>query len=720
MRYQAHVQPLETFGYQETKVFSIAATGKAFRNLMDGLYSRKYEAIVREICTNAQDSHIAAGTPARKFLIQLPKILKPIFLVRDYGVGMSHQQVMDRYSVLFDSTKDKSNLENGMLGLGSKSPFAYTDGFTLRCWDGQSVRTYTAFLGEGGVPQISLAGSVPSSEPRGVEVSFAVKREDFGQFETALLRVLKGFAHFPEGTPEDILESLAQQPSRYGDGWAIMPNNWIRGGDKVYALQGCVLYPVEFGRLETNDGDLENISYSLKGTIVLDFPIGSLSFTPGRETLTYDETTVAALQSHWRRFRADIDRLFEENFADCTTDWERRLKIKSANSLPLFSLSKIHLRGREIDRYISKMVPRDIWSGTTVADYPFEIYRNSAGSASLRKVSTSRGYRSNKPTEAVDWLGRPLLFCENPGDLRDWRSRLRHYMAENQTNEFVAFLKEDAPVPFDWSVLGHPPLLDISKMPIPPRAPRERSDFKRFLAVNSYRELEHIREDDLPEDAEYVFVHGTQVVRPHATKPAKDWTRVSSSRSFINNYCLTGADIGKIFFVKMRGNEVYKRFRSLKLYTATLDDYISGLSLREIREYVAVWNRNVFLDLWYSKSHSLLPKESIRSLPRSHPIRRLGRFNRAYDKVADEDRQRYQELMTEDQSHIRELIFSRARAAKMEILTPGGWSGGEHLNPILSRRMTEILECAAALSRVRHSPRRDEIVSDYIRKESKL
>ncbi len=134
MKYNPHLQPLETEGFGETRDYSIAATGKAFRNLMDGLYSRKIEAVVREISTNAQDSHTEAGWPTRPFLVQLPTVFRATFSVRDYGVGMPHAQVMDRYSTLFDSTKDQSNDQVGMLGLGSKSPFAYTDGFTLRCW----------------------------------------------------------------------------------------------------------------------------------------------------------------------------------------------------------------------------------------------------------------------------------------------------------------------------------------------------------------------------------------------------------------------------------------------------------------------------------------------------------------------------------------------------------------------------------------------------------
>ena len=45
--------------------YSIDATAKAFAILSDGLYSNKILAVVRELSTNAYDSHVAAGCPER-------------------------------------------------------------------------------------------------------------------------------------------------------------------------------------------------------------------------------------------------------------------------------------------------------------------------------------------------------------------------------------------------------------------------------------------------------------------------------------------------------------------------------------------------------------------------------------------------------------------------------------------------------------------------------
>lgn len=86
--------PVETSLLGETKSFSIKADGKAFKILIDGLYSDKPRAIVRELWSNAWDSHVSAGIADRPFKVVLPTKWDETFSVRDYGIGMTHDEVM--------------------------------------------------------------------------------------------------------------------------------------------------------------------------------------------------------------------------------------------------------------------------------------------------------------------------------------------------------------------------------------------------------------------------------------------------------------------------------------------------------------------------------------------------------------------------------------------------------------------------------------------------
>ena len=105
MQYGHKFAAVESEGLGETKGFTIAASGKAFRSLIDSIYSRKIEAPIRELATNAFDGHLAVGK-IEPFDVHLPTILDPTFWVRDYGCSMTHEMVMNRYTTLFDSTKD--------------------------------------------------------------------------------------------------------------------------------------------------------------------------------------------------------------------------------------------------------------------------------------------------------------------------------------------------------------------------------------------------------------------------------------------------------------------------------------------------------------------------------------------------------------------------------------------------------------------------------------
>ena len=89
--------------------FRIRNSAKAFNILSSGLYANKIRAIVRELSCNAVDSHTAAGKQDTPFDVHLPNQLDPTFSIRDYGTGLTHEQVQSIYTTYFESTKTESN-----------------------------------------------------------------------------------------------------------------------------------------------------------------------------------------------------------------------------------------------------------------------------------------------------------------------------------------------------------------------------------------------------------------------------------------------------------------------------------------------------------------------------------------------------------------------------------------------------------------------------------
>ena len=121
----------------EGKAFSIKNSPVAFEILSSKLYSDANMAVVRELLCNAYDSHKACGKQDVPIHVQLPSYLNKNFIIRDYGLGLSKEDVIDLYTTFFHSTKADSNDFTGCFGLGSKTPFSYTDAFTVTSyWNG--------------------------------------------------------------------------------------------------------------------------------------------------------------------------------------------------------------------------------------------------------------------------------------------------------------------------------------------------------------------------------------------------------------------------------------------------------------------------------------------------------------------------------------------------------------------------------------------------------
>ena len=326
-------------GARERGTFTILATSKAFQILIAGLYSDKPRAVIRELMTNAWDSHVSAGKATLPVKLSLPSCWDPQFAVRDYGTSLSHEDVMGLYTTVFASTKDQDNAQVGKFGLGSKVPFAYADTFGVTTWKDGLKRVYSCFM-SAGIPQIMLMhtehfatvaekhealdvmlahGYEPSAifaafgigavvddedvpaavnealgDETGLEVAFPVQPRDADTFTSAAKRVVFGFPVAPVSNVR-LLSDSDVQPAIVGTGWKLYQRDYDLGLNGLMVRQGCVLYPVDRSAVLNKVPECTSIEALHGEAIVLDMPIGSVEITPSRESLSYDDTTVANL-----------------------------------------------------------------------------------------------------------------------------------------------------------------------------------------------------------------------------------------------------------------------------------------------------------------------------------------------------------------------------------------------------------------------------------------
>lgn len=283
----------EIFGSQvETNSFSIKSSPKAFQILSSNLYSNKIRAVIREYSCNALDAHRYAKKEKEPFQVTLPSELQQNFIVRDFGNGLSEQEIKELFTTYFGSSKDQSNDFTGALGLGSKSAFSYTDSFNCTSYHNGTKSVYSLFLDQG-EPKVTLMYQSESDEPSGVEINIPVQYNDIYSFENEAQIVYSAFDVKPIGFEnktsihyyfKDFGTINLQKSSISRDEFA---------GKYIYARMGNVLYPISSEYTKNYRFDLELYGFgSLSNILFVDFNIGELDIAPSREQLSYDKTTI--------------------------------------------------------------------------------------------------------------------------------------------------------------------------------------------------------------------------------------------------------------------------------------------------------------------------------------------------------------------------------------------------------------------------------------------
>jgi len=300
--------------------FKIKASAKAFSILSSGLYANKIRAIVRELSCNAVDSHVAAGKTDTPFDVHLPNDLEPWFSIRDYGTGLTHEQVTQIYTTYFESTKTDSNEYIGALGLGSKSPFAYTDNFTVTAIRDNKKGIYTAFINQAGVPSIAQMMTEDTDEPAGVEVKFSVNdRYDYSKFRDEARSVYTYFKLRPVVSGYKDFEFYTESY----DSENIVPGvHSYKNNHRSRAVMGNIAYPIE---IPNSDKVLGNLRSLLNCGLEMHFAIGELDFQASREGLSYIPSTIEAIKNKLEAVNVALTTVLATEADAIENLWERAL-----------------------------------------------------------------------------------------------------------------------------------------------------------------------------------------------------------------------------------------------------------------------------------------------------------------------------------------------------------------------------------------------------------
>lgn len=455
-------------GSTAESTFQIANSAHSFQILSDTLYSRKVEAVIREVCTNGVDSHLLAKTD-KKLSVHIPTNWETQFIVRDFGTGLSDEAVMEMYTTYFHSTKLDEEQQTGCFGLGSKSPFAYADSFAVDVWFEGVHRIYSLFK-EDGIPKCVKLHEEESDEPSGLQVTIEVATHDVYNFQRAAKRVFKYFAVDVDVNIDFDKVEYTQTNEKYGIPLRIDRNQ------SFMAVMGNVAYPIDFNALRSQNflsikdvDEREEKKQQVRETIEvlqqlsgchLFFDVGQIMMTPSRETLSYSQFTIDAIINHCADIKTWLHDEFKAEIDACENLYKARLAYVKSNTPVVVKDMVTHWNKTQMwDDDGSQYVQLEEEHGIAL----FEARTDWSGKLSQNEVRNRLGFS----------IDRELIFNDmKTGGV----GRVRWYLDARNDAYFIKSGEiEDAHKVADLLGIPHSEIILTSKLEAPPRGSTAKS-----------------------------------------------------------------------------------------------------------------------------------------------------------------------------------------------------------------------------------------------------
>jgi hypothetical protein len=344
----------------------------------DGFYSNKEASVIREYSCNAMDSHIFSGIPTTPIEVTLPTQMEPELKIRDFGYGLSIDELSDIYFKYWKSTKRNTNELTGALGIGCKSGFAVSDVFTVVsiC---NGMKCIVTGQKDGFADVICHQ---QTNEPSGIEVIIPVQQKDVQKFITEALDFFQYWEIKPilknidEETVKAAFNTMDTKAFLEGSGWAVRPAGYGRG--KSVAVMANVAYNIDWDQVKNSlepqvAHKVEGIFAFLRENLTaLYFPNGTLAFTPNRESLQYNEVTVKALGDKLVGIYNTLLSLITSKIADAPNIWEAKIRYNQIFRKELDGFDKANVYGGNLITLESILKNRVQWNGIIIANGYFE------------------------------------------------------------------------------------------------------------------------------------------------------------------------------------------------------------------------------------------------------------------------------------------------------------------------------------------------------------
>ena len=282
--------------------------GFIFEMLRSKIYSDPIAAICREIASNSRDAnremmkgHVPVEIGIRKEHAMNGDSSLHLYF-KDSGPGISPSRMANVFCKYAKSTKRDDDSMTGGFGLGAKTPFAYSDAFTIITVVDGIEYMYTAYIDESRRGRIGKLNETASTESNCTTIMIPIRPNDRKKFEREIIKYT-GYWEVPP-TLVDFYENTTYGMHTKSSDVLLKSGRTVIVYDANYNSHfssACVLlvdgipYSCDITQCETykNAGQHSNIKNKV---IVIHAATGEVDLAVNRESLNYTQTTLDFIQ----------------------------------------------------------------------------------------------------------------------------------------------------------------------------------------------------------------------------------------------------------------------------------------------------------------------------------------------------------------------------------------------------------------------------------------
>lgn len=270
--------------------------------LSSNLYSNPEQSFIREIVSNAWDSHIEAKTTNTPIIIKFSYSDNNWEItIRDFGTGLSPQRFKKIFCNIGSSTKRESNEFIGGFGIGRYSSLACSNTVYITSYYNGIMRLYI-MIKDGNTITTNLVVEKITEEKNGIAITIK-NITDINPYIDALKYVVFFPNIYIDGPAKTKLinEIKIKWYNNFAVASTIVDNK---------ILLGNVLYPCNYEYLSRENS---NFLYSIRRTgITIRFNIGELEITPNRENIIYNKNTINIINNRIQAAKEEIQHIIKQ------------------------------------------------------------------------------------------------------------------------------------------------------------------------------------------------------------------------------------------------------------------------------------------------------------------------------------------------------------------------------------------------------------------------